>query len=44
MHVPSSPISHHLDRLLVPIEIWPHVGAALAASLGDKPGLDIAME
>ena len=34
-------IAHHDSRLPVPIEIRPHVGAALAASPADKPRLNI---
>ena len=30
------PIAHHLDGLLVPIEIRPHVGTALAAHRADE--------
>jgi hypothetical protein len=31
-----SPIAHPGSRLPIPVEIRPHVGAALAASLADK--------
>jgi len=33
--------AHHLDGLPVPIEIRPHIGAALAAGSASKSGLDI---
>jgi hypothetical protein len=36
-----SPIAHRPSRLANPIEIWRHVGAALAASSAHKPSLDI---
>jgi hypothetical protein len=37
----SSPISHRLHRLLIPIEVRPNVGAALAAGRADETWLKI---
>jgi hypothetical protein len=37
----SSSIAHSFDGHFVPVEIRPHVGAALAARLADEPRLEI---
>jgi hypothetical protein len=37
----TSAVAHRGHRVSVPIEIWPHVGAALAAGRADEPRLDI---
>jgi hypothetical protein len=35
-------IAHHRDLSLIPIEVRPHVGAALTAGLSDEPRLERA--
>jgi hypothetical protein len=37
----ASVVAHNGHTLFIPIEVRPHVGAALAAGLADKPWLDV---
>src|SRR3974390_1912720 len=34
-------IAHHFDRLLVPIELRPHISATMAAGATDEPRLNV---
>jgi hypothetical protein len=37
----ASAITHHLDGLLIPIEVWPNIGTAATALSADEIGFDI---